>query len=718
MGQQYDNSLGTLTIGADGVAELRMQMDGRVNKINEVFIQGFAEHVARLSRTEGLTGVLLTSGHRDFCVGADLDFIFRERDPAVIMAGVGALGGAYRTLETLGVPVVAVLNGTALGGGYETAMAAHHRVAVDDARILLGLPEVQLGVIPGGGGTQRLPRMIGIQAALELIGLSKQVRAPKAKAKGLVDALAPDAEQALAQARAWIAAHPEATQPWDQKGFRMQPRPDSGMARNLFMGAAAMLYGKTAGAFEAPEVAITVVQEGARLTFDRALEVEARAFARLATSDQAKDMIRTIWYSRHAAERMVGLPALPRGEDAGIHKVTILGAGMMGAGLAFVSAKAGYDVVLKDIDAGALEQGVAHCRAQAAKLRHLDAASQQAILDRILATLDDADVAGSDLVIEAVVENPTVKHAVLTALVPRLAPDAIWASNTSALPITELAEPSAAPDRFIGLHFFSPVEKMPLIEVIETAETSERTVARCMAYARRIKKTPILVGDGYGFFTTRVFAAYIMEGVQLLAEGHAPALIEQAARKAGMVVPPLQVFDEVTLSLGRHVLAQAEQYTGSVLPGARAVLVAMVDTEARLGRAAGAGFYRYEGGRRSGLWSGLGGMLDAALGADRPRGGATVDELVERILLVQAAEAVRTRESGVLRRPQDGDVGAILGIGYAPNTGGPFVLLDRIGIGAAVGRLDALAEAHGERYRAPGLLRDMAGQGLEFYPAV
>jgi 3-hydroxyacyl-CoA dehydrogenase/enoyl-CoA hydratase/3-hydroxybutyryl-CoA epimerase len=718
MGQQYDNDLGTLTIGEDGVAELRMQMAGRVNKINEVFIRGFAEHVERLAAMEGLKGVLLTSGHRDFCVGADLDFIFQERDPAVILEGVGAMNRANRQLETLGVPVVAVLTGTALGGGYETAMATHHRVAVDDARILFGLPEVQLGVIPGGGGTQRLPRMVGIQAALELIGLAKQVRAPKALGQGLVDALAPDAEAARAAALAWIEANPKAAQPWDQKGFRMQPRPDSGMARNLFMGAAAMLYKKTSGAYRAPEAAITVIQEGARLTFDRALEVELRAFARLATGDQAKDMMRTIWFSRHAAERMVGLPRLDKGEDAGIQKVAILGAGMMGAGLAFVSAKAGYDVVLKDISAEALEQGMAHCAKQAGKLRHLDKDAQQAILARITGTLDDADVAGSDLVIEAVVENPKVKHAVLTALEPHLAPDAIWASNTSALPIADLAEPSQARDRFIGLHFFSPVEKMPLIEVITTGDTSERTVARCLDYAKRIKKTPIIVGDGYGFFTSRVFAAYIMEGVQLLAEGHAPALIEQAARKAGMVVPPLQVFDEVTLSLGRHVLEQSEQYTGAVLPEAKAVLVAMVDQHGRKGRAAGAGFYTYEGGRRAGLWSGLGEMLDGAIGADRPTGSASVDELAERFLLVQAVESVRTREAGVLTRPQDGDVGAILGIGYAPNTGGPFVYLDRMGIPAAVARLDTLADAHGERYRAPALLRDMAGAGETFYPVV
>lgn len=718
MSQQYDNDLGALTIDGDGVAELRMQMAGRVNKINETFIRGFAEHVERLAAVEGLTGVLLTTGHRDFCVGADLDFIFGVRDPAVILEGVGGLGRAYRRLETLGVPVVAVLTGTALGGGYETAMAAHHRVVVDDPRILLGLPEVQLGVIPGGGGTQRLPRMVGIQAALELIGLAKQVRAPKAREAGLVDALAPDAAAALAHARAWIAAHPQATQAWDQPGFRMQPRPDSPMARNLFMGAAAMLYGKTAGAYAAPEAAITVVQEGARLSFDRALEVEARAFARLATGDQAKDMIRTIWYARHAAERMAGLPTLDRGEDAGIRKVSILGAGMMGAGLAFVSAKAGYDVVLKDIDAAALEQGMAHCRAQVRKLRHLDAAAQQALLDRIRGSLDDADVAGSDLVIEAVVEDPNVKHAVLRALQPHLAEDAIWASNTSALPIRELALPAASKDRFIGLHFFSPVEKMPLIEVIRTADTAERTIARCMDFARRIRKTPILVGDGYGFFTTRVFAAYIMEGVQLLAEGHAPALIEQAARKAGMVVPPLQVFDEVTLSLGRHVLDQAERYTGAVLPGARAVLVAMVDTASRRGRAAGAGFYTYAGGRRVGLWDGLGAALDAALGGDRPRGGASVDALAERLLLVQAVEAVRTREAGVLARPQDGDVGAVLGIGFAPNTGGPFVYLDRRGIGASVARLEALEAAHGARYRPPALLRTMAAAGETFHPRV
>lgn len=718
MSERHDNGLGTLTIGSDGVAELRMQMDGQVNKINGTFIEGLTEHVARLVEAEGLTGVLLTSGHRDFCVGADLDFIFQERDPAVVLAGVEALNRALRTLETLGVPVVAVLCGTALGGGYETAMAAHHRVAVADPRIRVGLPEVQLGVIPGGGGTQRLPRMVGVQAALGLIGLAKQVRAPKALAQGLVDALAADAEAARAAALAWIAANPGARQPWDRDGFRMQPRADSAAARNLFMGAAAMVYKKTAGAFAAPEAVLAVVQEGARLGFDRALEVEARAFARLATSDQAKDMIRTLWYARHAAARMTGLPRLPVGVDAGIRKVAVLGAGMMGAGLAFVAAKAGYTVVLKDIRQEAVDRGIAHCQAEARRLRHLDAADRDAILARITGTIDDTAVAGSDLVIEAVVEDPGVKHAVLRALETTLAPDAIWASNTSALPITELAEPSTARERFIGLHFFSPVEKMPLIEIITTSETSARTLARCLDFAARIGKTPVIVGDGYGFYTSRVFAAYIMEGVQLLAEGHPAALVEQAARRAGMVVPPLQVFDEVTLALGLHVLEQSEAYTGAVLPEARDILVAMVQEAARPGRAGGGGFHAYADGRRVGLWSGLDGLLDRTLGEDRPRTQGSVDALAERLLLVQAVESVRAHEEGVIRRPQDGDVAAILGIGFAPNTGGPFVYLDRIGVPESIARLEALAAAHGDRYRPPALLREMASEGRTFHPPV
>jgi 3-hydroxyacyl-CoA dehydrogenase/enoyl-CoA hydratase/3-hydroxybutyryl-CoA epimerase len=712
---RHETAAGTVALDEDGVALLTLAMAGGVNRINPDFVAGFGALVAWLAARDDVGGVIVASAHRDFCVGADLDFIYAEADPARVFEGVRALEAGYRALETLGVPVVAAITGTALGGGLETALACHRRLCLSDSRIRLGLPEVQLGVIPGAGGTQRLPRLIGIQAALELIGTGASLRPDKALAKGVVDALFDRPDDLMAAARAWIAAHPSSTQPWDARGFRWPGvRPGSADFRNLGMGAQAMVYKKTAGAFQAPLDALAVVAEGATLPFDRAVEVEARTFAKLATSPQAKDMIRTLFFHKSAADKHKGLPQLQPGADAGIARVAILGAGMMGAGLAFLCAKRGYDVVLKDIQQTALDAGVQHVRGQVARLKHLDDAGRQAILDRVTATLELDALDGVDLVIEAVVESKAVKHAVLRETQARLASGtAIWASNTSALPITELAEPATAPDRFVGLHFFSPVEKMPLIEIIRGESTSDETIARCLAFARRIQKTPIVVNDRYGFFTTRVFAAYIMEGVQLLAEGHDPRLIEWSARAAGMVVPPLQVFDEVTLTLGRHVLDQAEAYTGQVLPGARAVLVDMVDAQGRLGRAHGAGFYDYADGRRRGMWSGLAGVAERA-GGDASAVTRDVDAIGRRLLLAQALEAARAVDAGVVTRPRDAEVGAILGIGFAPNTGGPLSWLDRQGVAAVVAELDALAAAD-DRWAPPALLRDMAAQGRRFF---
>ena len=712
---RHDSAAGHVTLEGDGIALLTLAMAGGVNRINPDFIEGFGALVAWLAARDDVRGVILASAHRDFCVGADLDFVYKETDPARIFEGTRALEAGYRSLETMGVPVVAALTGTALGGGLETALACHRRLCLSNPRILLGLPEVQLGVIPGAGGTQRLPRLIGIQAALELIGTGASLRPEQALAKGVVHALYDTPDALMAAARAWIAEHPAATQPWDARGFRWPGvRPGSADFRNLGMGAQAMVYKKTAGAFQAPLDLLAVVAEGATLSFDRAVEVEARTFAKLATSPQAKDMIRTLFFHKNAADKHKGLPQLDPGADAGIRTVAILGAGMMGAGLAFLCAKRGYDVVLKDIRQPALDAGMAHVRAQVARLKHLGEAGQRAILDRVTPTLDLDALAGVDLVIEAVVESKAVKHAVLRETQGLLtAGTAIWASNTSALPITELAEPAAAPDRFVGLHFFSPVEKMPLIEVIRGTSTSDETVARCLDFARRIQKTPIVVNDGYGFFTTRVFAAYIMEGVQLLAEGHDPRLIEWGARAAGMVVPPLQVFDEVTLTLGRHVLHQAEAYTGRVLPGARSVLVDMVDTQGRLGRAHGAGFYDYGDGRRRGMWSGLAGVA-ARAGADPSTATTDAAAIGHRLLLAQALEAARAVDAGVVTRHRDAEVGAVLGIGFAPNTGGPLAWLDRHGIAAVVAELDALA-ARDDRWSPPALLRDMAAQGRRFF---
>jgi 3-hydroxyacyl-CoA dehydrogenase / enoyl-CoA hydratase / 3-hydroxybutyryl-CoA epimerase len=719
--------LGRLSVDASGVATLQMQMEGRVNKLNAASIQGLHDTVLALRDQlrpgaaapgqPAVVGVILASAHSEFCVGADLDFVSQPPDAALMLTLVRQLHRAMRGLETLGVPVVALLEGSALGGGYELALAAHHRLALDSSTVQVGLPEVQLGLIPGGGGTQRLPRLIGLQPALELLLQGTLLRAPQALKRGLVDGLAPDAASLRAAAVAYILANPGARQPWDRPGVAA---PAGGLspadARNVVLGAAALLYKKTAGAFRAPEVLLAVVQEGLRLGIDAGLDVEARAFARRAVATDAMDMVRTLWTYKSAAERHDGLVAIDRAvweADAGIRRVLVLGAGMMGGGLAWVCARAGYEVVLRDIHQAALDLARTHCDTEAGRaLKHLDVAGRQLVLDRIVYTLDLEPARGCDLVIEAVVEDQALKHRVIREVEPLLAPQAIFASNTSALPITGLATASVAPERFIGLHFFSPVAQMPLLEIIEGEQTSSETTARVLNVCRRLRKVPIVVGDGYGFYTTRVFSAYIIEGANLVAEGFDPALVEWGARSVGMIVPPLQVFDEVSLRLGRHIVEQAEAYVGGVLgqPGV-GLLLDLVDHHRRLGRADGAGFYSYLDGRRQGLWEGLASAV-AARGGTVQTGDPVVQAaaLGRRLLLVQVAAALRALDEGVLRRPQDADVGAVLGIGFAPNTGGPISWLERQRPALVQAELQALEAQFGARF-APGawLARRVAG---------
>jgi 3-hydroxyacyl-CoA dehydrogenase/enoyl-CoA hydratase/3-hydroxybutyryl-CoA epimerase len=582
---------------------------------------------------------------------------------------------------------------------------------VDDAAVQVGMPEVSLGVIPGAGGTQRLPRMIGIQNALEHIVQGKIVRAPKAVKVGLIDELAADRDAVMDAAARWIADNPGAMQPWDKNEPIPGPQSGSEDARNMFMVACAMTSKKTAGVYPAAEYAISALQEGLGLTFDRALDVEARYFTKLATSDQAKDMIRTLWFHRRAAEKHEGQPST---DEIGITRVGILGAGMMGAGLAVVCAQSGFDVVLKDIKQDALDKGMAHCEKSVAKIaKHLDEVGRKKLLGRIRSTLALEDLEGCDLVIEAVFEDLSLKHRVTKETEPKLAADGIWASNTSAIPITDLAEASARPERFIGMHFFSPVEQMQLLEIIVGEKTSDETLARSLAFCAAIKKLPIVVNDGYAFYTTRVFSAYILEGAQLIAEGHDPVLVEWAARQAGMVVPPLQVFDEITLSLAVHAFKEGRKY-GRQLSGPGTALVEKLATElGRTGRTAGEGFYDYgPDGRRRGLWPGL-----AELCADEPE-DTGVDLVARRLLAIQAVEAARAVEEGIVREHRDAEVGAIFGVGYAPNTGGPLSYIDRRGVGEFVAELQGFAERCGDRYAPPKLLLDMARANERFFEAV
>ncbi|MGM0574366.1 MAG: 3-hydroxyacyl-CoA dehydrogenase NAD-binding domain-containing protein [Myxococcota bacterium] len=694
-----------------GLATLTLAMEGRANKIDDTFADGVLDGLDWALEQEGVKGIVLASAHREWCVGADIDWVYRLSDPAGAFQMVRKLNEVFRKLETCGVPVVAALTGSALGGGYELAMSCHHRVALDSPKVQVGLPEVTLGVIPGAGGTQRLPRLIGLQPGIEQALQGRPVRAQKARKLGMVDALAPTPEAVTEAAIAWIDAHPDAKQPWDSKGFRYPGgvQPGTPDATNVFMGASAMVYKKTAGAMQAPEVILRAIHEGAGLSFDRALEVEGRHFAKIATSDQAKDVMRTFWFHRNAAKRAEGLP---RPADPDVSKVAVLGAGMMGSGLAFIAASKGLDVVVRDIAQEALDAGRAHCEGEANKRKHLSQEDRDALLGRITWTLDAADVEGCDLVIEAVAENDEVKAKVTREVEPLLADGAIFASNTSAIPITHLAKASEHPDRFIGLHFFSPVEKMPLLEIVVGEETSEETLARALGIAMVLGKLPIVVNDGYAFYTSRVFGAYLMEGAQLVAEGHDPVLVEWAARQAGMVVPPLQVFDEVTLTLGVHALTQKEKYTGEAVDTAGIRLLRKMTGELdRNGKAAGKGFYDYEGKERR-IWSGL---RDLATGTPEETG---VDYLADRLMYAQIAEVGRALDEGILRHHRDAEVGAVFGIGFAPGSGGPLAWMDRRGLDTVAEDLQRLADSCGERFAPAPTLVEMARNNRRFFEKV
>jgi len=692
---------------SDDLAVLLLAMP-RFNTINLDFLDGFEAAMAAIDSEEGLKGIVLTSAHADFCVGADLNMILASGDVNQVHEMTLRFHQVHRRMEN-GLPIVCALPGSALGGGYELALACHHIVAVDSPKLQVGLPEVMLGLIPGGGGTQRLPRRIGIQPALEIITQGKIVRAPSALKKGLVDGLVSGRDSLYEAARAWIQDNPKAKQAWDGKRFRWPGvRPGSDDARNLFLAGSAMAYEKTAGAFPAVKQAITAVHEGSLVDIDTSLQIEARIFAGLVVSPEAKAMVRTLFFHKQAADKQVGLP---RVEGHGFRKAVVLGAGMMGAGIGLLCARSGLEVVLKDIHQEGLDSGIAHVDKVIGKMRHLSDEDRAALRGKLTFTLEMAPCEGADLVIEAVVENKGVKHAVMRELEPHLAENAVWASNTSALPITDLAEASQAPERVVGMHFFSPVEKMPLLEVIAGAATSDETLGRALALGKAMKKTCILVNDGYGFYTTNVFSAYILEGAELVAEGQDPRLIEWGARAAGMVVGPLQVFDEVTLTLGKHALTQGAAYIGDWLlemPGVK--LIAGLVDEGRTGRSGGAGFYDYAGGKRKGIWAGL---RDRVGNADK----LSHEAIGERLLLAQVAAAGRCLDSGVLREARDADVGAILGLGFAPNTGGPLSYVDRVGAAEVVKKLEALQAEHGERFAPAQRFREMAASGARFYEA-
>jgi 3-hydroxyacyl-CoA dehydrogenase/enoyl-CoA hydratase/3-hydroxybutyryl-CoA epimerase len=612
-----------------------------------------------------------------------------------------------------GKPVACALPGLSAGIGTEIALACHRRFIADTPRAKIGLPEILIGIFPGAGGTTRLVRMMGPMAAAPLLLEGKMLAPAAARAAGIVDeVVAPDA--LLDAAKAWVkAADPaELAKPWDRKGYKLPGGgPYSPGGFMTYVGAAAMVHGRTQGAYPAAQAMLSAIYEGALVDFDTALRIEARWFTATLMNPSSAAMIRTLFLDKQALEKGAVRPALP---DQSVRKLGILGAGMMGAGIATVAAQAGIEVVLLDRDQQAADRGKEHAAKyfeDGVKKRKTTSEKRDAALARITATPDYAALSGCDLVVEAVFEDPGVKADATRKAEAHLGADAIFATNTSTLPIAGLAKASRDPAAFVGIHFFSPVEKMALVEIIRGPETADRAVARALDFVRQIRKTPIVVNDARFFYANRCILPYINEGVRMVAEGISPALVENAAKQLGFPLGPLQLTDEVSIDLGAKIARATKAALGDAYPESPAdgVIFALADA-GRLGRKAKAGFYAYdETGKRRGLWDGL---------AERwpvRDGQPPLTEVQQRLAMIQTLEAVRALEDGVLTDIREGDVGAILGWGFMPWSGGPFSWLDILGTPRAVEMADALAAAHGPRFAPPRLLRDMATAGESFH---
>ena len=705
--------------GQDQIVVLTLDMPGQsANTMNAAYREAMAATLTRLeAEKDEIAGVVITSAKKTFFAGGDLNELIKvdKAHAKAFYDSVLVLKAQLRRLETLGKPVVAAINGAALGGGWEICLACHHRVALDDKSVQLGLPEVTLGLLPGGGGVVRMVRMLGLEKALPYLLEGKKVRPAQALQAGLIDEVAADREALLAQARAWVLANPEVRQPWDNKGYAIPGgTPSHPKVAQMLAIAPSILRSKTQGCFPAPEKILCAAVEGAQVDFDTAHLIETRYFTELVTGQVAKNMIGTFWFQLN---QINAGSSRPQGYAPYVtRKVGVLGAGMMGAGIAYVSACAGIEVVLKDITLAAAEKGKAHSAALLDKKvsrGQLTAEQRETTLARIHPTQDDADLAGCDLIIEAVFEDRALKAKVSAAAQSVVGADAVIASNTSTLPISGLA--TAVPDqaKFIGLHFFSPVDKMPLVEIIKGARTSDETLARGFDFVLQIKKTPIVVNDSRGFFTSRVFGTFTNEGIAMLGEGVAAPMIETEARKAGMPVGPLAVSDEVSLSLMSHIRQQTAkdlQAEGKAMPNhpATAVIDLLVNEYKRTGKAAGAGFYDYPAGGQKHLWPELKTRFE------QPGKQISPQDVRDRLLFIQAIETVRCVEEGVLMSTADANVGSIFGIGFAAWSGGALQFINQYGLNDFIARARYLAEEYGERFSPPALLLEKAAKGALF----
>ncbi|SFS15597.1 3-hydroxyacyl-CoA dehydrogenase NAD-binding domain-containing protein [Yoonia litorea] len=718
----------TLSTDADGVATITWDTVGK--SMNVMTLEAWDDLEALVDQVledDAIKGAIITSGKPgSFAGGMDLKVIAKMKEMAGDDPAKGLFDGimnAHRIMRKIeragmdpktnkgGKPFVAALPGTALGIGLEIPLSCHYIIAADNPKAKIGLPEILVGIFPGAGGTTRLSRKLGAMGASPLLLEGKLNDPKKAKAAGVIDEVVP-ADELLSAAKAWVLSEPKIVKPWDEKGYKMPggaPYHPAGFM--TFVGASAMVNGKTQGVYPAAKALLSAVYEGALVPFDTAIKIEARWFTNVLMNPSSSAMIRSLFVNKEALEKGANRPDAA---DQKVSKVGVIGAGMMGAGIALVSALAGIEVVLIDNSQEAADKGKSYTEAHLDKgmaRKKVTQEKKDAVLGLINATTDYDALAGCDLIVEAVFEDVGVKAEVTQKVQAVTGPDCVFATNTSTLPITELAKASADPEKFIGIHFFSPVDKMLLVEIIKGKETGDVAVAKALDYVRQIKKTPIVVNDARFFYANRCIIPYINEGIRMVKEGVEPALIENAAKLVGMPLGPLQLVDETSVDLGVKIAKATKAAMGDSYPDGEVdeVLFWMFD-EGRLGRKSNAGFYEYdEKGKRQGLWEGLAAQYPAS--DEQP----DLIEVQHRLLFAQVLEAVRALEEGVLEDIREGDVGAILGWGFAPWSGGPFSWLDMIGAPYAADRCDALTEAYGDRFKTPALLREMADKGQEFY---
>ena len=718
-----------LAVDGDGIALVTWNVPDRsMNVITIDGIEELSQIVERVVADAAVRGVVITSGKDTFCAGADITLLEGlGRAAAAFVQELGEEQAAlrffeesrrlsllYRRIETCGKPWVAAINGTAMGGGFELALACHHRIAADNDKARLGLPEIKVGLFPGAGGTTRLVRMLAPSEALPLLLRGEQLRVERAKAMKLVDAVVPP-DQLIGAAKEWIKAGGKATNPWDVEGFRLPGGPVYSKAgMQMFPMVNAMYRRETYDNYPAARAILQVVYDGLQLPMDAALKVESRWFARILRSPEAAAMMRSLFVSKQELDKGARRPAAV--PPSALRRVGIIGAGFMGASIGYVTAQAGMEVVLIDRDQASADNGRAHADRLITELLRkgrATAAERDSLMARITATPDYGALKDCDLVIEAVFEDRAVKNETYAKAQAAMGDKVIFGSNTSTLPITSLAEGFKDPSRFIGIHFFSPVERMMLVEIILGHKTSDEALATALDYVRALRKTPIVVNDSRGFYTSRVVGTYIREGQLMLMEGVPAAMIENVGRMAGMPVGPLSLNDEVAVDLAWKILKATEKDLGetAVDPRQKALLAAMVEKEGRFGRKNRKGFYDYPEHGQKRLWPGLGDLQPVKLDPDT----IAVGELKDRLLGIQALETARCFEEHVLTDAREADVGSILGFGFAPFSGGTLSYIDMMGTKKFVAMCERLAGKYGPRFAPSPLLTEMASKGESFY---